>query len=329
MREINKVIYGGALEEMRKMEAGSVDCIVTSPPYWQLRKYGDNSKELGQEKTFEEFVENLALVFDEAKRVLKKTGTCFVNISDTYGTQSGAMRSGKFGKKNTNNQQFIQPKAQHKSLCLIPYRFAIAMTDRGWICRNVCIWWKRNAMPSSAKDRFTVDYEPILFFVKNKKYFWKNQFENYANSSEVRYRQALRAGKSYAGKMKEANDPEAMSSPRARYKRGTGSVASRGDDADGLVVGGKTEGRNMRTVWDIPTEPSPVPHFAMYPEKLASRMILSGCPKGGVVLDPFAGAGNTLTSAKKLGMNYVGIELYEENCTLAQSRLSAVTSSLF
>lgn len=159
--------------------------------------------------------------------------------------------------------------------------------------------------------------------------------------SDVRYRQALRAGKSYnskepykkntpyAGKY-DVENHENLGSPRARYKRGQGTFASRGDDADGLVVGGTNpNGRNRRAVWTIPTKPYAEAHFATFPETLIEPMVLAGCPKDGLVLDPFSGAATTGVVSKKLGRNYIGIELNPEYVKLSEERLAGVTTPMF
>jgi DNA modification methylase len=163
-------------------------------------------------------------------------------------------------------------------------------------------------MPSPVKVRFTVDYETIHFFSKNQKYRFNQQFESYAPASEVRYRQALRANRSYNTKKPyEKNTPYS-----GKYKRGQGAVSSRGDDADGLVVGGNSlKGRNKRCVWSIPTQPSSISHFALFPLEIPRICILAGSDHGDIILDPFAGAMTTLLAAKQLNRQAVGIELNE------------------
>ena len=154
-----------------------------------------------------------------------------------------------------------------------------------FILRNTIIWFKPNCMPSSAKDRFTVDYEPVFFFSKNKKYWFEQSFEPYAPASDVRYRQALRAGKSYNTKEPyRTNTPFAgaakIKGDSPQYKRGIGSVQSRGEDADGLVVGGTNpSGRVKRSVWKIPTKPYSEAHFATFPPALIQPMVKAGCPE--------------------------------------------------
>ncbi len=339
--KLDTIIFGDALVKLKKLPNESIDCCITSPPYWGLRDYGE-SKQIGLESHFNEYIEKLCIIFDEVKRVLKKEGTCWVNLGDTYSGNKEGKTDAKVSDYLKDNTKRLHKKAviQEKCLCQIPSRFSLAMTDRDWILRNEIIWYKPNAMPSSVNDRFTVDFEKIFLFSKNKRYYFEQQFEQYALASDVRYRQALRAGKSYnskepykkntpyAGKF-DIENAESFCSPRARYKRGTGSVASRGDDADGLVVGGTNpNGRNMRSVWTIPTYPYPEAHFATFPEKLIEPMVMAGCPREGVVLDPFMGAGTTAIVAKKLKRHFLGIELNRDYIKIAEKRIRNITLPL-
>lgn len=323
---LNKIIQGDSLEVLKTLENESIDCVITSPPYWSLRDYGVEGQ-LGLEMTFQEYITKLCDIFDEVKRVLKKEGTIWVNLGDTYGGT---------GKKSDTNDKyakglaraFDRPNGKEKQKCLlqIPSHFAIEMVNRGWILRNKIIWHKPNAMPSSAKDRFTVDFEEVFFFVKKKKYYFETQYDPYAPSSDARYRQALRAGKSYTTK-----EPYKKNTPyTGKYKRGQGSVASRGDDGDGLVVvGTNPNGRNRRTVWSINTKPLKDAHFATFPEALIEPMVLAGCPEGGVVLDIFMGAGTTAVVAKKNNRNYLGIELNFEYIKIIENRIKNIPNTLF
>ena len=287
-----KIIQGDALIKLKSLEEKSIDCVITSPPYWALRDYGIDGQ-IGRENSFEEYVENLCKIFDEVKRVLKPMGTVWVNLGDTYGTQSGAMRDGKFGPKNTNNQTFTQPKSIHKCLLQIPSRFAIAMIDRGWILRNEIVWHKPNAMPSSVKYRFSVDYEVIYFFVQQKKYYFEQRLEPFVSNNDVEYRRALRRTSDYTVKKPYKNNfPKSF------------------NDA----------GRNKRSVWTIATKPFRGSHFSTFPEKLVETPIKAGCPVGGTVLDPFAGAGTTLIVAERLGRKAMGIEINPEYIKIAENR---------
>ncbi|KKL53588.1 hypothetical protein LCGC14_2273980, partial [marine sediment metagenome] len=179
--ETDIILHGESLEILKTLPNESIDCVVTSPPYWGLRDYGVENQ-LGLEKNLKEYLNKLCDIFDEVKRVLKQTGTCWVNLGDTYNSSpaggigyNAKVGATKNGVQSTNKG--LQKNISEKCLCQIPSRFAIEMTDRGWILRNEIIWHKPNCMPSSINDRFTVDFEKLFFFVKNKKYYFKQQFE--------------------------------------------------------------------------------------------------------------------------------------------------------
>src|SRR3990167_9668060 len=173
MNNKDKIIQGDSLEILKTLDDESVDCCITSPPYWNLRDY-NTIGQLGLETTFQEYVQKLCDIFDEVKRIIKKEGTCFVNLGDTYSGNKEGKTDYKVSNYLKENSQGIHKKAiiAEKSLCQIPSRFAIVMTDKGWILRNKIIWHKKNAMPSSVLDRFTNKYEQVFFFVKNKKYYF-------------------------------------------------------------------------------------------------------------------------------------------------------------
>lgn len=263
--ELNKIYQGDSLEILKKFPDESIDCVITSPPYWALRDYGV-SGQLGLEPTFQEYINKLCDIFDEVKRVLKKSGTCWVNIGDTYGTSSGSGERNGLQRTNRGTQNFEDWKKKgkngvkqySKSLLQIPSRFAIEMSNRGWILRNRIIWHKLNCMPSSASDRFTVDYEDIFFFVKNKKYYFEQQKEDIAESSKKERR----------GRIESVN---------AKYNgfqnQTIGKIKSFAYIEDG--------GRNMRSVWKMTAQPIKDAHFAVFPEKLIHTPVIAGCPRGG------------------------------------------------
>jgi len=291
--EYNRIIQGDTKEVLKTIPAGSVNCIVTSPPYWGLRDYntkpqiwdgdkdckhdfdniqrynptrgkrdgkgiykdpkweakGSLKKEvksnfcikcgawkgnLGLEPTFELYIKHLCDIFDEAKRVLRKDGTCWVNMGDTYwgGGQGGNDYGGKFVIPSTTFGHIAKGNGYPtKSLCLIPQRFAIEMVNRGWILRNTIIWHKPNCMPSSAKDRFTVDFEYVYFFVKNKKtLFWTNEKTlECVDKKPLGIRKGIegkdwewrRIGENYENSNTKINidDAEKYNSPKARKYR--------------------------------------------------------------------------------------------------------------
>ena len=181
---------------------------------------------------------------------------------------------------------------------MIPERFAIEMIDRGWCLRNQIIWHKPNQMPSSAKDRFTVDFEKVFFFVKQPTdYYFEQQLEPYTEPLDR-----------WAGQMVRGN-----------YKTKTEQFAVQ--ERNGRDMRPNPEGKNMRTVWSINTEPSTEAHFATYPQRLVERMLKAGCPENGIVLDPFFGSGTTGVYARKVNRNFVGIELNPEYVKIAENRL--------
>lgn len=177
----DQILVGDALEQLKRLPKGCCDMCCTSPPYWLQRNYGVEGQ-LGLEPTYTEYVTKLCDVFDEVKRVLKPQGTLWVNLADNFSSSGGKRKSPKMRSKRT---AYLGGVGVHipptdipkKSLCLIPFRFAIEMVRRGWILRNTIIWHKWNATPDSMKDRFTIDYELIFFFAKNKKYYFEQQFE--------------------------------------------------------------------------------------------------------------------------------------------------------
>jgi len=306
----NKIICGNCLEVLKQIPDESVNCCITSPPYWALRDY-EVEGQLGLEPTFNEYLNNLVTIFDEVKRVLRKDGTCWVVIGDTYGGSLNKERDpSKLAEKQRSNRgsyfrkdSNIKFKAQGLDKCLlqIPARFAIMMIDRGWLIRNEIIWRKVNVMPSSVKDRFTMDYEKVYFFVKNKKYWFEQQFEEYAESSKA----------------------------RMKYPRYTDN--SKGASGQYAVVNNDYKvnyGRNKRCVWDIATKPFKGPHYATFPPDLIEPMIKAGCPDGGIVLDPFLGSGTTALVAKQLGRDFIGIELNPEYCRLAEERIKNFDSGI-
>lgn len=277
MLEINKIHNINCFNGLDSLDDESIDCVITSPPYWALRDYGTDSQ-IGLEKTADEFVDKLMVLFDKIHRVLKPTGTCFVNIGDTYAGSGKGAWDGRNEETDRSKESFtfdkkpdIDEDVNPKSLMMIPERFAIEMIKSlKWTLRNQIIWHKPNVKPETVKDRFTRDYEPIFFFVKNKKYTFNQQLE---------------------------------------------------DSADGKK-------RNKRTVWSINTGQYEGAHTAVFPPELLRSPIDAGCPKGGIVLDPFMGSGTTAAVAKEMGRNFIGFELNPEYVKLAEERLADVTEQL-
>jgi site-specific DNA-methyltransferase (adenine-specific) len=295
--EVNKIYQGDSLKVLKDFPEESIDMCMTSPPYFNQRDYGVKGQ-LGLEKTPEEYINNLCNIFDEVRRVIKKTGTCWVNIGDCYGGYQGK-NNGYPDRKNEKADipQIKRDKSMAKSLMCIPELFLIEMIKRGWLIRNKIVWWKPNVMPSSAKDRFTIDYEMLYFFVKSKKYYFEQQLEPLVDSS-----------------LKDKR----LDKGRQEHK---GKSASKIYATNATVI--KSEGRNKRTVWRITTKPSKEGHYAMYPEKLCETPIKAGCIVGGAVLDPFFGSGTTGLTALKLGRNFIGIELNSSYIKIAEARIKS------
>lgn len=320
------ILNTDALTGLQCMANESVDCIVTSPPYWQLRDYGLEpilfggdrtcahefdkfnvcrlcggwSGELGHEPSREMFVEHLITIFDECQRVLKKTGTLWVNISDSYSMHNKNRPDERPGRKNPHclrlpRVNMSAHRVPHKSLCNIPGLFTEMMIRQGWILRNEIIWYKPSVIPTSAKDRFTVDFEKLFFFTKSTKYDFRQQFEPYAKCTIRRYRQRFAPNDMYR-----------------KYGYPTGTLNS------------NLNGRNKRCVWRITAEPNRRHHYASYPTRLIETPIEAGCPPGGIVLDPFLGSGTTAFVARRLGRHYVGIEPNPEYVEIAKSRLESM-----
>ena len=298
---MNKILQGDALTVLKTLPDESINCVMTSPPYWGLRDY-NVELQLGLESTFQEYIMNLCNIFDEVKRVLRKDGTCWINLGDTYISKGEKRHIGYGDPKNmkVGIKTYIEPNGlpqscTQKCLAQIPSRFAIEMCNRGWILRNEIIWHKPNAMPSSVKDRFTVDFEKLFFFVKSKKYWFQTQYEVATSTDNY---------------IRDHTNTKLNNTP-GRSRMG------------GLKTNHYIK-RNMRSVWKIPTHPFAEAHFATYPEKLCEIPIKSGCPPQGIVLDPFFGAGTTGVVAKRQGKQFIGIELNPTYMSIAKRRLEKV-----
>jgi DNA modification methylase len=350
--ELNKIYQGDSLEVLKTFPSESIDCIITSPPYYGLRDYGIDGQ-IGLEKTPQQYISNLITIMDQCKRVLKKEGSLWINICDSYD--------------------------KNKSLMGIPETFVMIMNN--WVRRNTIIWYKPNCLPSSVKDRFTVDFEYFYFFTKSSKYYFETQYEPLQT-------------KPHAPRNKN-HIPYGKDKTQQNFIRNSKKV-----------WGDEQRGRIKRCVWNVKTFSFPEAHFATFPEKLIETPIKACCPleicnkcnkprikiekilgydkinpwmvsggcdlegnyKGtetkdyttakaqmpsetkrrilksmskqsvfeysdcgcntgfhaGVVLDPFMGAGTIGVVAKKLGVNYIGIELKKEYIKMAENRINSI-----
>jgi len=314
---VNRIFIGDVLEMLRTLSDCSVNCVVTSPPYFGLRDYGMDGQ-IGLEKTPAEFIQRLTDVFREVRRVLVDDGTCWVNMGDSYsGSGKGAWADDASREKNRARvkETYVPTRAEAptagvvfegtkaKDLMGMPWRLAFALQDDGWFLRQDIIWAKPNPMPESVRDRCTKAHEYIFLLTKKAKYFYDQD----AIAEDTKYPEgSWGRSKCYDG------DTTGM----VRSFHGNGAQWK----------GGET--RNKRSVWEIATQPYPEAHFATFPEEIPRLCISAGCPVGGVVLDPFAGSGTTCAVAKKLGREYIGIELNPAYAALAEKRILAAQEPL-
>jgi len=324
---INKVICGDALLTLKELPPESIDCCITSPPYWGLRDYG-MSGQFGLEKTPEEYVAKMVGMFREVKRVLKKEGTCWLNLGDSYMSGGGASRHHGYTDpkwKEARKIEHFEPQAyphktiKPKDLVGIPWRVAFALQSDGWYLRQDIIWAKPNPMPESVTDRCTKSHEYIFLLAKSQKYYFDNEAIREKASTEVAERKRLNGQSAEEGKKSghQRNCGVKMATPFLK-----GQQAQVRENHDIHYDKRETYGqRNKRSVWTITTKPFKEAHFATFPEDLIVPMVKAGCPQKGIVLDPFIGAGTTGIVARKLGRNYLGIELNPKYVKMAEQRL--------
>jgi site-specific DNA-methyltransferase (adenine-specific) len=319
----NTILGGNAAQVLAGLACESVDTIVTSPPYFGLRLYGQEPDQLGLEASVDEYVAGLLAVCRQLARVLKPTGALWLNLGDSYS------RSKSWG-------------APPKSLLLAPERLLLALSRDGWVVRNRIVWSKPNPMPDSARDRLAVAHEDILFLTRGGRYFFDLDAIRVAHSS--------RASKS-------AQVPLGPRVRRGRRDSGHSGMAQMA--REGRV--GHPNGKNPGSVWRVPTSSYRGAHFATFPEPLVERPILASCPERvcascglpwqgsyrrqdgelvrheyrpacgcgapftpGLVLDPFFGSGTVGAVAKRFGRDWLGIELNHDYHHLAWQRLAAV-----
>lgn len=314
------LLNGDAIDMLKTLPSESIHCCVTSPPYWGLRDYGVDGQ-LGLEPTPDEYVANMVEVFREVKRVLRKDGNCWLNLGDSYASDTKGS-GGHNTKQDSNTGSWTGViKLNHglkpKDLVGIPWRVAFALQADGWWLRSDIIWAKPNPMPESVIDRPTKSHEYIFLLTKSEKYFY--------NADAIRephtHKDAFKNTGDWARSVKEPGYADAL--PEAK-KANRSCAMSRPKDYIGNI-----NGRNKRTVWNITTKPNKEAHFATFPPELPEICIKAGCPEGGTVLDPFAGAGTTLWVAEQLGVNSIGIELNPEYCEIIKRRMTSIEPDLF
>ncbi len=339
---------GDALEMLRTLEAESVQCCVTSPPYWGLRDYGVPGQ-LGLEGTPEEYVARMVEVFAEVRRVLADGGTLWLNLGDTYAGTRGFGPPSQDSTLRGNGHVGGGPKLRSltvsrrrddapcprsdvtiaglkpKDLVGIPWRVAFALQADGWYLRSDIIWAKPNPMPESVIDRPTKAHEYLFLLAKSERYHY--------NSEAIREPRVCKDEAPVAGWAAGAGDHSAVVHARdkgnARTFRGgqyTGANKYQNSHATARDSHGNAPpsrpGRNKRTVWTISTEPFLEAHFATFPKALVEPCILAGSQPGDLVLDPFAGSGTVGVVALRYGRRFVGIELNSAYVEMAKRRIS-------
>ena len=314
----NRIICGDALETLKNFPDESINCSITSPPYYGLRDY-HKKEQIGREKTVEEYLDRLINVFREVRRVLKKDGTCFIVIGDSYaGTSSKKeQRDPKYPKgRNGQNPSITQKVLGYKSKDLmgIPWRLAFALREDGWYLRSDIIWHKENAMPEACKDRPTRSYEHIFLLSKSPRYYY--DYDSLAEPMKEVSKKRYVRGRSKENKY--LNENSGAKIQKINEARGYGQY--KGDNIPQF--------RNKRDIWTINTTSFRGNHYAAFPPKLAVICTIAGCPKGGIILDPFIGSGTVGLIALLHNRKYIGIELNEEYVDLARKRIETEVKKL-
>lgn len=370
--ELDKIYNKDCLEGLKELQDNSIDCCVTSPPYYALRDYGtghweggdancnheeariktrfdydisDKQKssagtdvpkyikvcpkcgairvdeQIGLEETPEEYIRKLTEVFMEVHRVLKPTGTLWLNIGDSYwgggwrnaefNEHSGNIQKGSKGTHCGDTMPSLKGKVgvfKNKDLIGIPWMLAFSLRNAGWYLRQDIIWHKPNPMPESVTDRCTKSHEYLFLMSKSQKYYYDNDA---IQEKAIEQTQGKFLG--------------------TRGEHGYSNASGNQRDCNGGFPTTKKDGvlmRNKRDVWSVNIKPDSVAHFATYPEELIMPCVLAGCPSGGVVLDPFMGSGTTARVARKLNRHFVGFELNSDYCKIIEKKIQ-VSGDLF
>lgn len=302
MLELDTIYNIDCRDGLKLLDDNSVDCCVTSPPYWRLRDYGVDGQ-IGLEETLSEYIKNLMDVFKEVKRVLKPTGTLWLNMGDCYvgtgGDRSKKVKNELYQEKQKHNpkegrykikKHLIDMNLKPKDLIGIPWRIAFKLQEDGWYLRSDIIWNKLNCMPESVKDRPTKSHEYLFLLTKEPYYYYDNEAikEICVNG--------------------DPNPPRGSKGTLGNLNKGRREIKN---------IDGKLKYKNKRSVWNIGTDAFPYAHFATFPPKLIEPCILAGCPKDGIVLDVFMGSGTTAMVAIQNSRKYIGFELNKEYIKIA------------
>ncbi|HJE71441.1 DNA-methyltransferase [Pseudomonas oryzihabitans] len=314
MSQTHQILVGDCIEMMHTLPDKSVHTCVTSPPYFALRDYGVDGQ-IGLEASPREFIDRLVLVFREVHRVLRDDGTLWVNMGDSYAS-GGRGGGGSYmaergdgawhGKGDATGWRSAPSGWKHKDLLGLPWRLAIALQDDGWHLRQDIIWHKPNPMPESIKDRCTKAHEYVFLLSKGPRYYFDQAAIREPASAQASPEGASRRN-SFARQTKYTEGEHGQTGQH------------RAERANVLY----DETRNKRSVWTVATARFNGAHFATFPPDLIRPCILAGAPRGGLVLDPFGGAGTTALVAMQEGRRSVLCELNPEYAALARARLDA------
>ena len=290
--------HGDALDVARTLPDGMARTIVTSPPYFGLRDYGEDGQ-IGAESSVGEYVARMVELFRELRRVLADDGTLWLNLGDSYNAKPGQRKvTDKAGSKqqtkrgSTGAPSISEGGVPAKGLLGIPWRVALALQDDGWILRSDIIWAKPNPMPESVTDRPTKSHEYLFLFAKSPRYYYDADSIREPHTDKALYQQEV--------------------ARRNPHRPGKAAGAPGQSKQSGMAAGLRelnALGANKRTVWTVPTVPFPGSHFAVYPPDLIRPCIRAGSEPGDIVLDPFSGSGTTGAVATFEGRKYIGIDL--------------------
>ncbi len=266
-------------------------------------------QQLGLEESVDEFIDKLATIFDEVRRVLRPDGTCWVNLGDSYCGNAGGgqgLTGDRFSR--TFTARIDRPKRggdlKPKDMVGVPWMFAFEARRRGWYLRSEIIWHKPNPMPESIEDRPTRAHEQLFLLTKSASYFYDKAaiMEKVAGTAHARGHGVT---------------------PKS-HKKGQGV---KNNESWNKAVTKLVDKRNKRDVWTVQSEPYDEAHFATFPPQLVRPCVLAGSPKSGVVLDPFCGSGTTGAVALELGRHFIGIDLKAEYIELAHKRVLGAAES--
>lgn len=313
---INRILQGDAIIKLQGLPDQCVHCCITSPPYWGLRDYGV-SGQMGMEKTPEEFIEKMVIVFREVYRVLRNDGTLWLNIGDSYAASNMRPHNGQRKDRDQSGMSGLRRQAKGlkpKDLVGIPWMLAFALRADGWYLRQDIIWQKPNPMPESVTDRCTKSHEYIFLLSKSGRYFFDAGAikETASNNTHERRSRANIKNKSLPDAKKNGIRPAKLAEAGSGIKNNSSFHAA---------LQQMPSSRNKRSVWSINPEAFPAAHFATFPQELVSYCIKAGSPEKGIVLDPFMGAGTTALVARKLDRDFIGVELKQQYIQIAEKRL--------